>query len=179
MQKRWATNAIIPLERDHAFFIDTTAGNAPLASLLTNKTSRSYVLAHGPPRGGKTTRLLQLCDQLQREGYACAMISLHERMPFELVAEFWTALGSIILRHLRHTADDGVAQIREAQTFIDFFSQEPWSSRKVVLIVERFDLMNNVTDLVRDQFLGTLRAMRESNASHGLHALPVSDPTAH
>ncbi len=96
-------------------------------------------------------------------------------MPFELVAEFCTALGSNLLRH---TADDGVAQIHDAQSFIDFFSQEPWSSRKVVLIVEHFDLMNNATDLVRGQFLGTLRAMRKSNAT-ACTPSSVSEPTAY
>ncbi|ELR18594.1 uncharacterized protein ACA1_155510 [Acanthamoeba castellanii str. Neff] len=174
MQKRWTTNAIYPQERDHVFFINTTAGNASLASLLTTNrggvASRSYVLAHGTPRGGTTTRLLQLRDQLANEGYECAMISLQEGIPFELVAEFWTAMGRFIQRHLGNTADDDVDQIHDAQTFIAFFSREPWASRKVVLIVDQFDLLNNAADLVRDQFLGTLRAMRESEASHGLHA---------
>jgi hypothetical protein len=174
IQKRWTTNAIYPQERDQVFFINTTEGNASLASLLTTNlggvASRSYVLAHGPPGGGKTTRLLQLREQLANEGYECAMISLQEGIPFELVAEFWTATGRFIQRHLRNTADDGVDQIHDAQTFIAFFSREPWASRKVVLIVDQFDLLNNAADLVRDQFLGTLRAMRESEASHGLHA---------
>ncbi|ELR17885.1 uncharacterized protein ACA1_350700, partial [Acanthamoeba castellanii str. Neff] len=169
MQKRWTTNAIYPQERDHVFFINTTEGNASLASLLTTKrggvASRSYVLAHGTPGGGKTTRLLQLRDQLANEGYECAMISLQEGIPFGFVAEFWTAMGRFIQRHLRNTADDGVDQIHDAQTFIAFFS---WGA--VVLIVDQFDLLNNAADLVRDQFLVTLRAMRESEASHGLHA---------
>ena len=69
-KRKWMVNSDITREeRPKVYFADITEQSTPL---LESVYRGEFVAVHGPRASGKSTRVLQLQDQLINKGFACA-----------------------------------------------------------------------------------------------------------
>ncbi|CAG8636724.1 16268_t:CDS:2 [Funneliformis caledonium] len=78
-------DAITRDERSVVYFIDPAERNVPLLELIR---CGEFVTLQGPRSSGKSTRVLEVQNQLQNEGFICIYVCF-EQINMDSVDDFW------------------------------------------------------------------------------------------
>ncbi|CAG8528853.1 7476_t:CDS:2 [Racocetra fulgida] len=163
MKRKWMVNSAITRE-EHSiiYFIDPTEQNAPL---LESIHRGEFIALYGSRASGKTTRVLQLQDQLNSKTLFASknVIKLRpslsvvlsfplysatfEHVSMNNVDLFWQTLGMT----LQHNAPELFGplkslQIKSANDFLNTFHRTQWKSLDTVILFDEFDMLYNATE---------------------------------
>ncbi|CAG8648719.1 4353_t:CDS:2, partial [Cetraspora pellucida] len=169
-KRKWMVNsAITREERPIVYFVDPTEQNAPL---LESVHRGEYIALHGPRASGKSTRVLQLQDQLNNKGFVCIYLSL-EQISMNSVDKFWQTLGI----HLKISVPKQIVfdNINSASDFDMAFKKDRWKN-PVVLLIDEFDMLYSATDDVRSSCLSTLRGIKTTKDCYAIKSVFAIGP---
>lgn len=79
---------------------------------------------------------------------------------------FWTSLGDTLRRNYTEIQD-----IRSSTNFLNAFNTNVWREQKIVIFIDEFDKVYDATDNVRNEFLETLREIRNNNHLYAAHSV--------
>ncbi|CAG8821836.1 21692_t:CDS:2, partial [Racocetra persica] len=169
-KRKWMVNsAITREERPIVYFVDPTEQNIPL---LESIYRGEFVALHGPRASGKSTRMLQLQDQLNSKGFACIYVSL-EQVNIQNVDKFWHTFGTHL--HINAPKQIGLDSINSANDFDLAFKKDRWEN-SVVLLIDEFDRLYFATDDVRSSCLSTLRGIKITKDSYAIKSVFAIGP---
>ncbi|CAG8459020.1 4837_t:CDS:2 [Cetraspora pellucida] len=147
-RRRWEVNGAIQPSIIHAvYFIDPKKESRPL---LEKIQEGQFVALHGPRASGKSTRVLQLQDQLNNEGFICIYVSL-EQINIE------------------------TDSINSANDFSLTFQKSKWENQ-VVLFIDEFDMLYSATDDVRSSCLNTFRGIKTKKDNYAIKSIFAIGP---
>ncbi|CAG8686291.1 6922_t:CDS:2, partial [Cetraspora pellucida] len=143
--------------------------NAPL---LESVYRGELVALHGPRASGKSTRMLQLQDQLNSKGFACIYLSL-EQVNIQNVDKFWHTIGTHL--HINAPKQIGLDSINSANDFDLAFKKDRWENF-VVLLIDEFDRLYFATDDVHSSCLSTLRGIKITKECYAIKSVFAIGP---
>ncbi|RIB10437.1 hypothetical protein C2G38_2106101 [Gigaspora rosea] len=128
-------SAITREERSIVYFVDPTEQNAPL---LESVHRGEFVALHGSRTSGKSTRVLQLQDQLNSKDFVCIYASF-EHVSMNNVDLFWQTLGMTLQRNAPELFGPLKSlQIKSATDFLNTFHRTQWKSLDTVILFDEF-----------------------------------------
>ncbi|CAG8604203.1 12284_t:CDS:2, partial [Ambispora gerdemannii] len=169
-KRKWMVNsAITREERPIVYFVDPTEQNVPLLELIHRG---EFIALHGPRASGKSTRVLQLQDQLNKKGFVCIYLSL-EQVNIDSVGEFWQTLGV----HLYCEAPEyaGLNNINSASDFDVMFLKSNWKN-DVILLIDEFDKLYGANEDVKSSCLETLRGIKATKGNYAIRSVVAIGP---
>ncbi|KAF0504247.1 polyketide biosynthesis operon protein cyro [Gigaspora margarita] len=130
-KRKWMVNSAITREEHPiVYFIDLTEQNAPL---LESVHRGEFVALHGSRASGKSTRVLQLQDQLNSKDFICIYTSF-EHVSMNNVDLFCQTLGMILQRNAPELFGPlKNLQIKSANDFLNTFHKTQWKSLDTVI----------------------------------------------
>lgn len=169
-ERRFTVNGSIDRSsRGKYFFVKLTETNSDLYKKVY---SGDYVMLHGPRSVGKSTRMLQACDDLASE-FHCMNVSLHD-VDTSNVSEFWKSLSLSLVGKYSQL---GVKQVESGPEFSRMWNTllNPGlvSDKKFVLFVDEFDSLVDTPGEHNASILGTLRGLKQSAETHRLHCVVI------
>ncbi|CAG8579540.1 8880_t:CDS:2 [Gigaspora rosea] len=143
-KRKWMVNsAITREERSIVYFVDPTEQNAPL---LESVHRGEFVALHGSRTSGKSTRVLQLQDQLNSKDFVCIYASF-EHVSMNNVDLFWQTLGMTLQRNAPELFGPLKSlQIKSATDFLNTFHRTQWKSLDTVILFDEFGMLYNATE---------------------------------
>lgn len=153
--------------RATCFYVTPTKSNE---NLYHRVQDREYVMLHGPRAVGKSTRMLQACDDLAST-YHCMNVSLHEVLRHG-VTEFWESLSRSLTGKY---ALLGVHQVKSGPEFSSMWypSTNPnlSSDKMFVLFINEFDSLGNADASTVSSVLETFRGLKQASEHHRLQCV--------
>ncbi|CAG8598194.1 2444_t:CDS:2, partial [Ambispora gerdemannii] len=162
-------SAITREERPIVYFVDPTEQNAPL---LESVHRGEFIALHGSRASGKSTRVLQLQDQLNKKGFVCIYASFEHVNLENSVDVFWQTLGMALqcdapklfgpLKNL---------SIKSATDFLSTFHRTQWKFSDTVILIDEFDKLYRANDNVKSSCLGTLRGIKATKGNYAIRSV--------
>ncbi|RHZ47929.1 hypothetical protein Glove_564g63 [Diversispora epigaea] len=172
-KRKWIVNsAITREERPIYYYVDPTEQNRPLFELIRRG---EFVALHGPRASGKSTRVLQLQDQLNKKGFVCIYASFEHVEVTEDKNKFWMTLGTALFRNAREN-EISILEINSAEDFLKAFQRDQWEKRNIVLLFDKFDELYSATDAVLSSCLKTLRGIKGDKGAFAIHSVVAIGP---
>jgi hypothetical protein len=147
------------------FFVETTTTNKDLYRKIV---AGNYIMLHGPRAVGKSTRMLQACDNMSHQ-FNCMNVSLHD-INIASPSEFWRSLSRCLVNKYSHIS--GIKVVAAGHEFNQMWHSVS-GSKKFVLFIEFDALHSPATQETVDAVLGTFRGLKQSAADHHLHSVIV------
>ncbi|RIA93569.1 hypothetical protein C1645_843109 [Glomus cerebriforme] len=159
-KKKFAINgAIKPKEIPFVYFVDLPAYKEN-KKLLDDIKRNQFLMLMGSRITGKTTRVYQLMKQLHEEGYICLFTSFANITANEKEGDFWKNLDRSLRRSInKHFKDRKF--IESSNDFLDVFAENEWK-KKVIIFIDDFEQLYNVSNEIRDDCLNTFQCIKSS-----------------
>ncbi|KAF0425161.1 transcriptional regulator [Gigaspora margarita] len=131
---------------------------------------------HGSQASGKSTRVLQLQDQLNNKGFDCIYASF-EHVNMNNLDLFWQTLGITLQRNAPELFGPLKSlQIKSANDFLNTFHRTQWKSLNTVILFDEFDMLYNATEGVLASCLTTLRGIKASKQDYAICSIIAIGP---
>ena len=151
--------------RSKYFYIETTSSNEELYAKIH---AGDYVTLHGPRAVGKSTRMLQACDDLSLK-FHCMNVSLHD-IEVANPQDFWESLSQSLVNKYA-SVGEAIKVVKTGPQFTQLWHSLR-SEKKCVLFIDEFDALQSHQETV-DAVLSTFRGLKQSRAYHKLHSVII------
>ncbi|KAF9433089.1 hypothetical protein BGZ76_009907 [Entomortierella beljakovae] len=171
-KKRWTVNGGIRFKDINSVYYVDPAKQEESSEILRGISECQLVMLVGARASGKSTRLYRLVTQLAEKRYRCIVVSFEGVITANNEESFWTLFGKAIKTNYAK-----IDLIRSFRDFLDVFSciaSTTWDkNEKIVLFIDEFDLLFNLSLNVRNECLQVFREIRQNNHLYTIDSIVV------
>ena len=144
-----------PIDPQRHYYVRRERDTADIVNLV----EFNYVLLHAHRQAGKTSMIRPIISALTKKSANSVIISVNLQGLEE--SNFWESLWQRMKFACKITS---IMKFCSSSEFLDAFSDEKFSGRRVYLILDEIDQLLNLP-LSRESFLSALRSIRTGNTS--------------
>lgn len=158
--------------RGNHFVVPTTETNLELYERIKKG---EYVMLHGPRAVGKSTRMVQACDDLKTQ-YHCLNVDITLADRGGNLNSFWNSFSDI-LQGKAIAAALGLRRFSSGPEFSQIWNPNNNTKlkrdKKYVLFIDEFDTLGEVKEETRSAILSIFRGLENSSPDHMLHCVVI------